>query len=413
MLEDKYIGLALAVSSSVAIGTSFIITKKGLNDAAERSAAYANASDDYSYLKNPIWWAGMITMVIGEVANFAAYTFAPPILVTPLGALSVLIGAVLASFLLKEELGHIGRVGCTLCLLGSLIIVLHAPEDKEITTVDEILHFALQPGFMLYCFTVAVFSVFMIFAVAPRYGRTNPVIYISICSLVGSVSVMSIKGFGVAVKLTFAGNNQFTHPSTYVFGIVTALCILVQMNYFNKALDTFSTNVVNPMYYVGFSSATIVASLILFQGFNTTDGTNTLSLLCGFIVTFLGVHLLNLSRKPDSEHHSALESGIINPRLSLSGRMSIDGWNGVAGTALGAQHRHGRQNSLGRSHESTIFDEDEAHGMALSELPEVDEDDYDDADERTRLRNPQDPRRVGSRSHSNSPSLSQAERRHL
>jgi len=28
MVEDKYIGLALAVSSSVAIGTSFIITKK-------------------------------------------------------------------------------------------------------------------------------------------------------------------------------------------------------------------------------------------------------------------------------------------------------------------------------------------------------------------------------------------------
>jgi len=411
MVEDKYIGLILAVSSSVAIGTSFIITKKGLNDAAERNSAYANASDDYSYLKNPIWWAGIITMVIGEVANFAAYTFAPPILVTPLGALSVLIGAVLASFLLKEELGHIGRVGCTLCLLGSLIIVLHAPEDKEITTVDEILHFALQPGFMSYCFTVAVFSALMIFAVVPRYGRTNPVVYISICSLVGSVSVMSIKGFGVAVKLTFAGNNQFTHPSTYVFGIVTAMCIVIQMNYFNKALDTFSTNVVNPMYYVGFSSATIVASLILFQGFNTTDGTNTLSLLCGFIVTFLGVHLLNLSRKPDGEHHSALENGITNPRLSLQGRMSIDGWNGVAGTPLGAHHRLGRQNSLGPPHGVVIFDEDEANAVPLSELPEVDEDDFDDADERTRLRNPQDTRRIRSRSHSNSPSLSQAERR--
>jgi len=290
-----------------------------------------------------------------------------------------------------------------------LIIVLHAPEDKDVDTVDEILHFALQPGFMLYCLTVAVFSVFMIFAVVPRYGRTNPVIYISICSLVGSVSVMSIKGFGVAVKLTFAGNNQFTHPSTYVFGIVTATCIVIQMNYFNKALDTFSTNVVNPMYYVGFSSATIVASLILFQGFNTTDGSNTLSLLCGFIVTFLGVHLLNLSRKSaDGEHHSALESGITNPRLSLQGRMSIDGWNGVAGTPLGAQYRHGRQHSLGRSHETIIFD-DEA-GMPLNELPEVDEDDYDDADERTRLRNPPDARRIGSRSHSNSPSLSQGER---
>jgi len=165
------------------------------------------------------------------------------------------------------------------------------------------------------------------------------------------------------------------------------------------------------MYYVGFSSATIVASLILFQGFNTTDGSNTLSLLCGFIVTFLGVHLLNLSRKPADEHHSALENGVTNPRLSLQGRMSIDGWNGVGGTTIGA-HRHGRQNSLGRSQGTTIFDEDEASGgMALSELPEVDEDDYDDADERTRLRTPQDARRIGSRSHSNSPILSPGERR--
>lgn len=31
-------------------------------------------------------------MVLGEIANFAAYAFAPAILVTPLGALSVLIG---------------------------------------------------------------------------------------------------------------------------------------------------------------------------------------------------------------------------------------------------------------------------------------------------------------------------------
>jgi hypothetical protein len=83
----------------------------------------------------------------------------------------------------------------------------------------------------------------MIYYFSPRYGTKNPVIYISICSLVGSVSVMAIKGFGVALKLTLAGNNQLTHPSTYVFAIVVVVCILVQMNYFNKALDTFKTNV--------------------------------------------------------------------------------------------------------------------------------------------------------------------------
>ena len=82
----------------------------------------------------------------------------------------------------------------------------------------------------------------MIYRVAPRYGRKNPLVYISICSTVGSVSVMSIKAFGIALKLTLGGNNQFTHPSTYVFIIVVVVCILTQMNYFNKALSQFSTN---------------------------------------------------------------------------------------------------------------------------------------------------------------------------
>ncbi|EGG02544.1 uncharacterized protein MELLADRAFT_49802, partial [Melampsora larici-populina 98AG31] len=293
LLEDKYIGLGLAISSSIAIGTSFIITKKGLMDAADRTGS---STEGHTYLRNPIWWAGMVTMVVGEVANFAAYTFAPPILVTPLGALSVLIGAILASFFLKEELGRIGKIGCALCLVGSVIIVLHAPEDKEIETVDQILRYAMQPGFMIYCLFVLCFSLFMIYRISPTYGPKEPIVYISICSLVGSVSVMAIKGFGVAIKLTFAGNNQLTHLPTYVFALVVVGCIIVQMNYFNKALDQFSTNVVNPIYYVCFSTATILASLILFRGMGTQDAINTLSLIMGFVVTFLGVYLLNVSR---------------------------------------------------------------------------------------------------------------------
>jgi len=82
----------------------------------------------------------------------------------------------------------------------------------------------------------------MIYKIAPVHGKKNPLIYLSICSTVGSVSVMAVKAFGIALKLTFAGNNQFTHPSTYVFLIITAVCIMTQMNYFNKALGVFPAN---------------------------------------------------------------------------------------------------------------------------------------------------------------------------
>jgi magnesium transporter len=101
----------------------------------------------------------------------------------------------------------------------------------------------LHLGFLLYAFINLSFGLTLIYVLAPRHGRSNPIIYVSICSIFGSLSIMAVKGLGIAVKLTFAGDNQFSHPSTYVFGMVVASCILVQMNYFNKALDTFSTNV--------------------------------------------------------------------------------------------------------------------------------------------------------------------------
>lgn len=309
MVDDKYVGLALAMSSSLAIGTSFIITKKGLMEASSRNG---NSSvQGHEYLQSPTWWAGMVTMAIGEVANFAAYTFAPAILVTPLGALSVIIGAVLAAIFLKEELGTLGKMGCAICLMGSVIIVLHAPPDKEVETVDEILGYAMLPGFLFYCFVVAAYTLFTIYKIVPKYGHTNPMIYLSICSSVGSISVMSIKAFGIALKLTLGGNNQFTHLSTYLFLLVVTGCIITQMNYFNKALDQFDTSIVNPLYYVTFTTCTLCASFILFRGFNTSSAIDIISLLIGFLIIFSGVYLLNISRK-DNEGRSREIFGVHN-----------------------------------------------------------------------------------------------------
>ncbi|KAF2660052.1 DUF803-domain-containing protein [Lophiostoma macrostomum CBS 122681] len=317
MVEDKYVGLILAISSSLAIGTSFVITKKGLNATAEK---HGFDGEGFSYFKNPIWWAGIVTMVLGEIFNFAAYAFAPAILVTPLGALSVLIGAVLGSYFLEEHLGLLGKIGCAICLIGSVIIVLHAPADKDVDSVDEILQFAMNTGFLVYCVFVAAFSLFMIYKIAPKYGRKNPLIYLSICSTTGSVSIMAIKAFGTALKMTFNGQNQFSHPSTYVFIIITVGCILTQMNYFNKALSQFSTNIVNPLYYVTFTTCTLIASFLLFQGFNTADPVNTISLLCGFLIIFSGVYLLNLSREdPDGRNALGNDFSDAPPTDGISG----------------------------------------------------------------------------------------------
>ncbi|PWW79840.1 DUF803-domain-containing protein [Tuber magnatum] len=377
-MRRRYIGLALAITSSMAIGTSFILTKKGLIETADR---HGFEGEGFKYLKNPIWWVGMITMILGEIANFAAYAFAPAILVTPLGALSVLVGAVLGAHFLREELGVLGKLGCAICLIGSVIIVLHAPPDEDIQTIDEILHYAIQPGnyslsgFLAYVAIVSVFSSIMIYKVSPKYGKKNPLIYISICGSVGSLTVMSSKAFGIAVKLTFAGNNQFTHPSTYVFIIVVAVCILTQMNYFNKALSQFSSSLVTPLYYVTFTTATLIASFILFQGFNTTDPVNTISLLCGFLVIFGGVYLLNLSRSDPNGHRLAA-----NGSASYGEGVPTDGITGLQvrrSMQLRRSDVGGSRSSIGaRLLERHQMDDEAAVG--LTDLAEDEDSDSDD-----------------------------------
>ncbi|SCW01711.1 LAFE_0E05578g1_1 [Lachancea fermentati] len=335
-MEDKYIGLLLAITSSLAIGSSFILTKMGLN-AASAENNFEGAG--YDYLKNPIWWVGMGTMAIGEIANFAAYTFAPAIMVTPLGALSVIIGAILAAIFLKEELGILGKLGCAICLLGSVIIILHAPSDKEIQTVDEILTYAMQPAFIIYVVVVSVFALFMISRVVPTYGTKNPMVYISICSTVGSISVMAIKAFGIALKLTLSGNNQFTHLSTYIFIVVVAVCIMTQMNYFNKALDQFDTSIVNPLYYVTFTTATLTASFILYRNFDESDSKDSVSLICGFLIIFAGVYLLNLARKKNHEKLFSHQNDVENIPLDNS----VGGFT-VRKSFQGTHHRVASQN---------------------------------------------------------------------
>lgn len=54
--------------------------------------------------------------------------------------------AVLAHFILKERLHILGVLGCVLCVVGSVAIVLHAPRERSISSVKEIWHLATEPG---------------------------------------------------------------------------------------------------------------------------------------------------------------------------------------------------------------------------------------------------------------------------
>lgn len=207
-----------------------------------------------------------VSVGIGEGANFAAYAFAPASMVTPLGALSVLVTSVMASKFLNEKLNLLGKLGCLLCILGSTIIVLHSPKEVEVDDLSVLLQKIQDPTFIIYVLIVAAISLLVAFYIGPRYGHLNVTVYIVLCSAIGSLTVMSCKALGLAIRETISGKaNDFGQWLPYVLIVTTVIFISIQMNYLNKALDIYNTSIVTPIYYVIFTTLVIVASAILFK----------------------------------------------------------------------------------------------------------------------------------------------------
>ncbi|KAM8953981.1 magnesium transporter NIPA2-like [Pelodytes ibericus] len=292
---EFYIGLALALASSIFIGGSFILKKKGLLKLCGRGQLRAGEGG-YAYLKEWLWWAGLLSMGFGEAANFAAYIFAPATLVTPLGGLSVLVSAVLSSYFLNERLTSPGKTGCALSILGSTVMVLHAPQEEEVSTLSDMEDKLKQPGFVAFASCMVVCSLLLAVLAAPRWGHSNVFIYVLICSLVGSLSVACVKGLGIAIKCLFSGDPVFKEPLGWLLLLCLSICISVQIHYLNRALDVFTASLVTPIYYVLFTSCVLACSAILFQEWHHLSEGSVVGTVSGFVTIVLGIFLLHAYR---------------------------------------------------------------------------------------------------------------------
>ncbi|KAK7701305.1 hypothetical protein SLS64_010348 [Diaporthe eres] len=305
----KVIGICLAIGSGLFIGTSFVLKKVGLLKANEKYQE--EAGEGYGYLKNAFWWGGMTLMILGEVLNFVAYAFTDAILVTPMGALSVVITSVLSAIFLKERLSMVGKVACFLCIVGSVVIVMNAPEESSVADIQEMQKFVIAPGFLSYAGVIIIGSVIVAYFVGPKYGKKNMMVYISICSWVGGLSVVATQGLGAAIVAQIGGKQQFNQWFIYVLLVFVIGTLLTEIIFLNATLNIFNAAMVTPTYYVYFTSTTIITSAVLFQGFKGTPS-SIVTVVMGFLTICSGVVLLQLSKSAKDVPDAAVFSGDLN-----------------------------------------------------------------------------------------------------
>ena len=68
-----------------------------------------------------------------------------------------------------------------------------------------------------------------------------------------------------------------------------------------------SNAVVTPVYYCGFTTLTIVANVILFQGIKNAQTKDIIGVLIGFIISFIGVYVINDQNTKKPQDYDEIE----------------------------------------------------------------------------------------------------------
>ncbi|THH22376.1 hypothetical protein EUX98_g8212 [Antrodiella citrinella] len=303
--QYRPVGIVLAIGSGLLIGTSFVFKKKGLLASQKGHAA----GEGVAYLKSPMWWTGMTLMILGELCNFAAYAFVEAIIVTPMGALSVVISGLLSHFFLKERLSLFGWISSFQCLLGAAILALNGPAEQSVNTIIEFRHLFVTPWFLSYGGVVIIAAIVIALWVAPKWGKNSMLPYIGVCSLIGGLSVSCTQGLGACILTSIRGENQFKNWFTYFLLVFVVITLITEIYYLNIALAMFNTAMVTPTYYVCFTFCTLVTSVILYKGLKA-PGSQIMTIVLAFAVICTGIFILQMSkvdpRKLNVDGHTTL-----------------------------------------------------------------------------------------------------------
>lgn len=193
----------------------------------------------------------------------------------------------------------LGKLGCVLCCSGSVVLIIHAPKAEAVTSRTEFEERLLDPVFVAYVLLVLLLLLVLIVRIAPAHGSSNIMVYICICSLLGSFTVPSSKGLGLVAKDIFAGGPPSGRALALFLALLAVLAasILTQFLFINRALERFSSNTFEAIYYVTFTSSVILASALLFKEWTALNGTDSLAMICGLATTCVGVILLRVSQE--------------------------------------------------------------------------------------------------------------------
>lgn len=125
------------------------------------------------FTSQPLWWTGMVLVVVGAACDFAALTLAPATLVAALGCLNLVAQAVWSPLLLQEDVSR-HYAPLALILVGVVLAVIFGPHAALNLSADALFERFRSVGFAVYAPAVVTAVVTLLALAAYVEARFQP-----------------------------------------------------------------------------------------------------------------------------------------------------------------------------------------------------------------------------------------------
>lgn len=301
--QQTMVGVAIAVGANAVIPLALNLQKY----------AHIHNKDEEGkpkkpYTRIPLWWVGIILMIGGEFFNLLAYGFAPTSLVAPVGAVGVFFNGIITTTLMKEPFTRRDGLGLVAIAAGVVGVVSSVPEVQLELTSEVIGTYILpEPRAWGYLLFIGLSVPLWMYFVVPRYEKSHVLVYLVLCSLISSVTVVSSRAFSSILTNMLATGNFAEMASFVPFGALVLIIITAIWStaYLNKAMMLFGNNEVVPVYYTTFTLASVSSGALVYSEFLCIKYQSMLLFLLGCLCTFVGVRFVAAGHQTDGEKQPA------------------------------------------------------------------------------------------------------------
>lgn len=259
------------------------------------------------YYKQPWWIAGFAIFLFAQIVNLVAMAFAPQVMLSALGAWSLMANTLFAWSILRERLVMMEVVAMFGVIGGVVTVILATPDVDEryvaVGDLDVLIARFFEQMFIIVSASLVggvCLAAYLSFEV---YTDLVPFFWSLVSALATGVTAMLYKCIALLLVSVPPGSGSPWHRYETYLIVIAALGISIgQVHALNLALKYGEAMTVVPTYYSLGMLAQMLTAAVFFKELNGFESYTSMGVFCGGLIVLMScimwmtrVHILSES----------------------------------------------------------------------------------------------------------------------